>query len=193
MTAFNWMSHGTQDIYPTFLKATDDGGAGLSTAAATWIAVIYNVGATIGGVVFGTLSERLGRRRTIVVASVLALPIVPIFALSTTAGWLTLGSFLMQVCVQGAWGVIPAHLTEMSPDTIRGFYPGVTYQLGNLLAALNLPIQQALAAAHGYPFALVVTIVPVFLAVIVLTAVGKEAKGIEFGGRLGTDRVSVLG
>ena len=83
MTAFNWMSHGTQDIYPTFLKATDDGGAGLSTAAATWIAVIYNVGATIGGVVFGTLSERLGRRRTIVVASVLALPIVPIFALST--------------------------------------------------------------------------------------------------------------
>ena len=193
MTAFNWMSHGTQDIYPTFLKATDDGGAGLSTATATWIAVIYNVGATIGGVAFGTLSERLGRRRTIVVASVLALPIVPIFALSTTAGWLTLGSFLMQVCVQGAWGVIPAHLTEMSPDTIRGFYPGVTYQLGNLLAALNLPIQQALAASHGYPFALVVTIVPVFLAVIVLTAVGKEAKGIEFGGRLRTDRVSALG
>ena len=193
MTAFNWMSHGTQDIYPTFLKATDDGGAGLSTATATWIAVIYNVGATIGGVAFGTLSERLGRRRTIIIASVLALPIVPIFALSTTAGWLTLGSFLMQVCVQGAWGVIPAHLTEMSPDTIRGFYPGVTYQLGNLLAALNLPIQQALAASHGYPFALVVTIVPVFLAVIVLTAVGKEAKGIEFGGRLGTDGVSVLG
>ena len=192
MTAFNWMSHGTQDIYPTFLKATDDGGAGLSTATATWIAVIYNVGATIGGVAFGTLSERLGRRRTIIVAAVLALPIVPIFALSTTAGWLTLGSFLMQVCVQGAWGVIPAHLTEMSPDTIRGFYPGVTYQLGNLLAALNLPIQQALAASHGYPFALVVTIVPVFLAVIVLTAVGKEAKGIEFGGRLGTDRVSAF-
>ena len=99
----------------------------------------------------------------------------------------------MQVCVQGAWGVISAHLTEMSPDTIRGFYPGVTYQLGNLLAALNLPIQQALAAAHGYPFGLVVTIVLVFLAVIVLTAVGKEAKGIEFGGRLGTDRVSVPG
>jgi hypothetical protein len=93
----------------------------------------------------------------------------------------------------GGVGRDPAHLTEMSPDTIRGFYPGVTYQLGNLLAALSLLIQQALAAAHGYPFALVVTIVPVFLAVIVLTAVGKEATGIEFGGRLGTDRVSVLG
>ncbi len=193
MTAFNWLSHGTQDIYPTFLKAHDDGGAGLSTAAATWIAVLYNVGATIGGVVFGTLSERLGRRRTIVVAAVLGLPVVPLFALSTTVGWLVLGSFLMQVCVQGAWGVIPAHLTEMSPDTIRGFYPGVTYQLGNLLAALNLPIQQSLAATHGYPFALVVTVVPVLLAVIVLTSLGKEAKGIAFGGRLGTDRVSALG
>lgn len=190
MTAFNWMSHGTQDIYPTFLKAHDDGGAGLSTATATWIAVAYNVGAMIGGIVFGTLSERLGRRRTIVIAAVLGLPVVPIFALSTTAGFLVLGSFLMQVCVQGAWGVIPAHLTEMSPDTIRGFYPGVTYQLGNLLAALNLPIQQSLAASHGYPFALIVTIVPVLLAVIVLTSLGKEAKGISFGGQLGTEKVT---
>ena len=118
-------------------------------------------------------------------AAVLGLPIVPLFALSTTAGMLCLGSFLMQVMVQGAWGVIPAHLTEMSPDTIRGSYPGVAYQLGNCLAALNLPIQQGLAASHGYPFALVVTIVPVLVAVIVLTLLGKEAKGIEFGGRLG--------
>lgn len=185
MTAFNWMSHGTQDLYPTFLKATDDGGAGLSVAAAAWIAVLYNVGATIGGVVFGSLSERFGRRYTIAFATTLAVPIVPLFALSTTAGFLCLGSFLMQVLVQGAWGVIPAHLTEMSPDAIRGFYPGVTYQLGNCLAAFNLPIQQSLAASHGYPFALVVTIVPVLVAVIVLTLVGKEAKGIEFGGRLG--------
>jgi SHS family lactate transporter-like MFS transporter len=87
----------------------------------------------------------------------------------------------MQVCVQGAWGVIPAHLTELSPDAIRGFYPGVTYQLGNLIAAFNLPIQQRLAASHGYPFALIVTIVPVLITVIVLTAIGGEAKGIRFG------------
>jgi MFS transporter, SHS family, lactate transporter len=190
MTAFNWLSHGTQDLYPTFLKATDDGGAGLSVAASTWIAVLYNVGATIGGVVFGSLSERFGRRYTIVFCAVLGLPIVPLFAWSTTAGYLVLGSFLMQVVVQGAWGVIPAHLTEMSPDTIRGFYPGVTYQLGNCLAAFNLPIQQGLAASHGYPFALTVTVVPVLIAVAVLTLVGKEAKGIEFGGRLGTAKVS---
>ena len=83
--------------------------------------------------------------------------------------------------MQGAWGVIPAHLTELSPDEVRGFYPGVTYQLGNCLAAFNLPIQQALASSHGYPFALAATIVPVFLAVIVLTAVGKERRGIAFG------------
>jgi SHS family lactate transporter-like MFS transporter len=189
MTAFNWMSHGTQDVYPTFLEATHDGGAGLSVATASWIAVLYNVGAMIGGIVFGSLSERFGRRYTIVFCAVLALPIVPLFALSRTAGFLVLGSFLMQVMVQGAWGVIPAHLTEMSPDAIRGFYPGVTYQLGNCLAAFNLPIQQGLAARHGYPFALVATIVPVLIAVAVLTLLGKEAKGIEFGGRLlGTTR-----
>ncbi|GAA1302219.1 sialate:H+ symport family MFS transporter [Pseudonocardia xinjiangensis] len=188
MTAFNWLSHGTQDLYPTFLKATDDGGAGLSVAASTWIAVVYNVGAMIGGIVFGTLSERFGRRYTIVFCAILGLPIVPLFALSRTAGFLVLGSFLMQVVVQGAWGVIPAHLTEMSPDTIRGFYPGVTYQLGNCLAAFNLPIQQSLAASHGYPFALVATVVPVLIAVAGLTLAGKEAKGIEFGGRLGTSR-----
>src|SRR5262249_30145202 len=124
MTAFNWLSHGTGDVYPTFLKATEHGGAGLSATTATWIAVIYNVGAIIGGVVFGALSERFGRRYTIVFCAVLGLPIVPLFALSSTAAMLCLGSFLMQVAVQGAWGAIPAHLTEMSPDAIRGFYPG---------------------------------------------------------------------
>jgi MFS transporter, SHS family, lactate transporter len=181
MTAFNWMSHGTQDVYPTFLKATDQGGAGLSESTALTIAVIYNIGAIIGGLTFGALSERFGRRYTIAFCALLALPVVPIFAYSSAAGMLVLGSFLMQVLVQGAWGVIPAHLTEMSPDAIRGFYPGVTYQLGNVFAALNLPIQEHLAASHGYPFALAVTIVPVLLVVAVVTLVGKEAKGAEFG------------
>jgi SHS family lactate transporter-like MFS transporter len=181
MTAFNWMSHGTQDVYPTFLSATHNGGAALSTETARWIAVVYNIGAIIGGLVFGTLSQRFGRRYTIVFCAVLGLPIVPLFAFSRTAAMLCLGAFLMQVVVQGAWGVIPAHLTEMSPDAIRGFYPGVTYQLGNLLAAFNLPIQEHLAASRGYPFALAATIIPVLIAVAVLTWLGKDATAIRFG------------
>jgi SHS family lactate transporter-like MFS transporter len=181
MTAFNWMSHGTQDVYPTFLQATDQGGAGLGESTALTIAIIYNIGAIIGGLTFGSLSEKYGRRYTIAFCALLGLPIVPLFAYSTSAGMLVLGSFLMQVMVQGAWGVIPAHLTEMSPDAIRGFYPGVTYQLGNVFAALNLPIQEHLAASHGYPFALTVTIVPVLIIVAVVVLLGKEAKGVEFG------------
>lgn len=181
MTAFNWMSHGTQDVYPTFLKATDQGGAGLGETTALIIAMIYNVGAIIGGLVFGTLSQRFGRRYTIAFCAILGLPVVPLFAYSHTAGFLCLGSFLMQVCVQGAWGVIPAHLTELSPDAIRGFYPGVTYQLGNLLAAMNLPIQEHLAKTHSYPFALTVTIVPVLIVVALVTLVGREARGVRFG------------
>jgi SHS family lactate transporter-like MFS transporter len=98
----------------------------------------------------------------------------------------------MQVMVQGAWGVIPAHLTEMSPDAIRGFYPGVTYQLGNLLASLNLPIQETLAEHHGYSFALMSTVIPALVAVIVLTAIGKEAKGIRFGSVLPPTRSDSL-
>jgi SHS family lactate transporter-like MFS transporter len=177
MTAFNWLSHGTQDVYPTFLKE----GLHFSGDAALGIAVLYNIGAIIGGTIAGGVSQRFGRRRTIVVAAVLGLPIVPLFALSTQVGWLCLGSFLMQMVVQGAWGVIPAHLTELSPDEIRGFYPGVTYQLGNLLAAFNLPIQQALAKSHGYPFALMVTIIPVLIAVAVLAAIGSERRDAVFG------------
>ncbi|MBO0819804.1 MAG: MFS transporter [Nocardiopsaceae bacterium] len=177
MTAFNWMSHGTQDIFPTFLEK----GLDFSANTALMVAILYNIGAMIGGGIMGAASERFGRRRTIIFCAVLGLPLVPLFAYSTALGLVCLGSFLMQFVVQGAWGVIPAHLTELSPDEIRGFYPGVTYQLGNLIAAFNLPIQQSLAGGHGYAFALTVTMLPVFLAVIGLTAVGKEAKGVLFG------------
>ncbi|GAA4157459.1 sialate:H+ symport family MFS transporter [Gryllotalpicola daejeonensis] len=180
MAAFNWMSHGTQDIYPTFLKATDDGGAGLSPATATWIAVIYNVGAIVGCVLLGSLSDRWGRKATIILGAALTLPLIPLFAFSTTAGWLCLGSALIQLTTQGAWGAIPAHLNEMSPNAIRGFYPGVTYQLGNVIAAFNLPIQQSLAPHIGYPWAMTWTVAGAAVAVILLTALGRQAKGIDF-------------
>ena len=145
------------------------------------IAIIYNIGAMIGGMYFGALSQRFGRRRTIILCAVLALPVVPLFAFSPTLALLTLGAFLMQIFVQGAWGVIPAHLTELSPDEVRGFYPGVTYQLGNLLAALNLPIQTSLADSHSGGFALAAVIVPTLLIVIVLTALGSERHSADFG------------
>lgn len=182
MTALNWLAHGAQDLYPTFLKATDHGGAALSATAASWIVVLYSIGAIISSVIAGSLSERFGRRHTIIVCAVLGLPLIPIFAFAGHgAGMLALGSFLMLVMVQGAWGVIPAHLTELSPDAIRGSYPGLTYQVGNLFAALNLPIQAALAEHHGYSFALAATMIPVLVAVIVLAAIGPEGKGVCFG------------
>ena len=173
MTAFNWMSHGTQDIYPTFLKE----GLDFAPNTALYIAMLYNVGALLGGTLMGAASERFGRRAVVVFCAVLGLPILPLFAASTTLGLVCLGSFLMQFVVQGAWGVIPAHLTELSPAEVRGFYPGITYQLGNCLAAFNLPIQEHLASTHSYSFALMVTLIPVFIAVAVLAAIGKEARG----------------
>ncbi len=179
MTAFNWMSHGTQDIYSTFLKK----GEGFSTHSALYVTIIFNIGAIIGGTLLGTASQRFGRRRIVMVAAFLGLFVVPVFsgALGTSFGVLAFGSFVMQFFVQGAWGVIPAHLSEMSPDEIRGFYPGVTYQLGNCFAAFNLPIQEHLAKTHSYTFALAWTIVPVFIAVIILAAVGTEARHVKFG------------
>jgi SHS family lactate transporter-like MFS transporter len=177
MTAFNFMSHGTQDVYPTFLKK----GLDHSPHYAVGVAVVYNVGAIIGGMLVGALSQRFGRRRAIVGSAILALVALPLFAYSKTTAFLLISSFLMQFFVQGAWGVIPAHLTEMSPDAIRGFYPGVTYQLGNLLAALNLPLQEHLADSHSYSFAFAVVVAPTLLAVVLLTAFGKEAHSVEFG------------
>jgi MFS transporter, SHS family, lactate transporter len=173
MTAFNWMSHGTQDIYPTFLKK----GLEFSPNTALYIAMFYNVGALFGGTLMGAFSERVGRRAVVVFCALLGLPLLPLFAASHTLGLVCLGSFLTQFLVQGAWGVIPAHLNELSPAEIGGFYPGVTYQLGNCLAAFNLPIQERLAESHSYTFAITATMVPVFIAVAVLTAIGKEARG----------------
>ena len=177
MAAFNFMSHGSQDYVPTFLEDTFN--AGHTTTVA--VAIVYNLGAILGGAYFGALSQGFGRKKTIILCAVFGLIVVPLFAVAPTIALFAAAAFVLQVFVQGAWGVIPAHLTELSPDEIRGFYPGVTYQLGNLLAALNLPLQTSLADSHSGRYALFVVLVPVFLAVIALTALGKEARGIEFG------------
>ncbi|MGB6467305.1 MAG: MFS transporter [Xanthobacteraceae bacterium] len=147
------------------------------------IAVIYNIGAIIGGLSFGAHSDWFGRRRLIIIAAVLSLVVLPLWTFSTSALWLATGAFLMQVTVQGAWGVIPVHLNELSPDEARGTFPGFVYQLGNLIASVNAPLQATIAAHYGgnYSLALVVVAGTVAVAIVVLTAFGTEAKGVAFG------------
>jgi SHS family lactate transporter-like MFS transporter len=178
MTAFNFFSHGTQDLYPTFLQKQhhfDTHTVGILTA-------VMNVGAIVGGISFGIWSERLGRRRTIILASLLALPIIPLWAFSTTPLLLGLGAFLIQVAVQGAWGIVPVHLNELSPPLARSLFPGFAYQLGNLIASKNAPIQAGFAEARGDNYSLALAIVCGITAVVIAiwTALGPERKNADF-------------
>jgi SHS family lactate transporter-like MFS transporter len=178
MFAFNSLSHGTQDLYPTFLEKN----LHYSPFTVGTIAVIYNIGALLGGITFGHWSERIGRRKAIVIAALLALPVIPLWAFSTNAPMLALGGFLMQFMVQGAWGVIPAHLNELSPPAVRGTFPGFTYQLGNLLASRNGVFQAKLVEGRfggRYPPVLAGTVAIVAILVALVTALGKEAKGAD--------------
>ena len=176
MTAFASFSHGTQDLYPTFLEK----GKHFSPADTGKIAVIANIGALLGGMFFGALSERLGRRWTIIAASLLAIPMIPLWAWSHTLAMLAVGGFLMQFMVQGAWGIIPAHLNELAPPAVRAIFPGLAYQLGNLLASRNGPIQAGLAATRfGGSLEPVLgwTVVIVAIAVTLFTLLAGERKG----------------
>ncbi len=178
MTAFMAFSHGTQDLYPTFLKHDH----GIRGVALSTIAIVGNVGAVLGGIWFGTYSERVGRRRAIVTAALLSIPMIPLWAWSHTAVMLAVGGFLMQFMVQGAWGVIPVHLNEMSPPAVRAIFPGLAYQLGNVLSSRNSVLQAAAATKYfGGRFApvLAITVVMVALIVAVVTALGREAKGAD--------------
>jgi MFS transporter, SHS family, lactate transporter len=179
MTAFNFFSHGTQDLYPTFLEVQQK----LTPHMVSIIAVIYNIGAICGGLLFGTLSERFGRRRCIVMAALLSLPVIPLWAFSNSVALIAIGAFLMQFMVQGAWGVVPVHLNEISPDTARGTFPGFVYQLGNLIASVNATLQAGMAAHFGGNYGLALALVAGCFAIVIamLTAVGGEAKGIVFG------------
>ncbi|HEV7442102.1 MAG TPA: MFS transporter [Steroidobacteraceae bacterium] len=178
MTAFNFFSHGTQDIYPTFLQVQH----GFNAHETGIIAIIYNCGAILGGWIFGTWSQASGRRRTIMIAAALSLPVAYLWAYSTTMTGLAVGAFLMQVCVQGAWGVIPAHLNEISPPDARATFPGTIYQLGNLIASSNAVLQTTIAENHGenYAFALASVAVAAAVAIATLAAIGREARDVKF-------------
>lgn len=178
MFGFNSFSHGTQDLYPTFLEKNHQ----FLPPQVRTVSVIASVGALLGGILFGTLSERVGRRRAIVMAALLAIPMIPLWAYSHSMPMLALGGFLMQFMVQGAWGVIPAHLNELSPPAVRGTFPGLAYQLGNLLASWNAVIQARLVERkYGGSFAPVLswTVLLIAVLVAVVTASGHEQRGAD--------------
>lgn len=176
MAAFNFMSHGTQDLYPTFLELQRK----LSTATVSWLAIVYNVGAVAGGIAFGALSQRIGRRAGILIAAALGIVTIPLWIGAPTLALLALGSFLLQFMVQGAWGIVPAHLNEISPAGARGTFPGFTYQLGNLISAPAAQIEATIAKTHfasaggapDYASALSFIALAMFVAVFFFTAIG---------------------
>jgi len=177
MACFNALSHGSQDLYATFLQVQH----GFDTSTTGTIAIVYSLGALSGGIFFGALSGRIGRRRAIALAAALVLPAIPLWAYSRTASMFAAGGFAMQFMVQGAWGVVPAHLNELSPPSVRAILPGFAYQLGNLAVSKLAPFQASLAHARGNDYAHVLswTIGIVAAVLVVVTLAGREAKGAE--------------
>jgi len=177
MMMMNFVSHGTQDMYPTLLKRQ----WGFSPQKVAAVTAISMVGAIAGGLLFGLMSDRFGRRRSMIAALVGALAVIPLWAFSPSLALLIVGGFLMQFMVQGAWGIIPAHLTELSPDSVRGFLPGFAYQCGVLLAGSVAYIEALFAQRMTYATAMALTAVTVFTGAIIITALGHERRGIRFG------------
>jgi len=178
MFAFNSFSHGSQDLYPTFLQKDHK----FTPQTVGLIAIIANIGALLGGILFGTWSETIGRRKAIVIAALLSIPVIPLWAYSHSVPMLALGGFLMQFMVQGAWGVIPAHLNELSPPAVRGTFPGFAYQLGNFFSSWNGVKQARLAEQrYGGVFAPVLawTVLLVASLVAVVTWSGRERRGAD--------------
>jgi len=177
MMTMNMSSHGTQDMYPTLLKRQWF----FSTHKVAAITAVAMLGALLGGTFFGAISDRLGRRRSIILAFVGALLVIPFWAFPGNLTALIVGAFVMQFLVQGAWGVIPAHLSELSPDSIRGFLPGFGYQCGVFLASYIALLQSVFARRMSYSVAMASTAVIVFALAILMTALGKERHATQFG------------
>ena len=179
MTGYNFFSHGTQDLYATFLRVQH----GFNPPTVKNVLVIANIGAIIGGLFFGNFSQSFGRRRTVILVTLMALPVIYFWAYAATPVALALGAFLMQVCVQGAWGVVPAHLNELSPAAARGTFPGTCYQLGNLIAAINLPLQSSIAESMGGNYSIALAIIATCAALLIATLMwlGPEAHNVDMG------------
>ena len=176
MAMMNLTSHGTQDMYPTFLKNFRE----LAPRVSDQVVMLAMVGAILGGIGFGLASDRFGRRRMMILALLGALAATPLWALSTQFSAIVAGAFLMQFMVQGAWGIIPAHINELAPDQVRGFLPGFSYQCGNLIAASIAWVQSTLAERYPYSHVLATTAAAIFCGAIFVTAIGRERRGVEF-------------
>jgi len=179
MTGYNFFSHGTQDLYPTFLQVQHH----FDPPTVKNIAVIYNIGAIIGGLFFGSISQGFGRRRTVMLVTLLALPVIYFWAYAATPVALALGAFLMQVCVQGAWGVVPAYLNELAPADARGTFAGTCYQLGNFIASINAVLQAGLAERMGGNYSFSLAAVATFAALLICTMMkfGPEKHNVAMG------------
>ena len=177
MMMMNFTSHGTQDMFPTFLQRQ----WGMRPTERAVITAVSMMGAILGGTLFGSLSDRLGRPRAMIAALVSAVACVPLWAYAPSLTLLIAGAFLIQFMVQGAWGIIPAHLSELSPDSVRGFLPGFAYQCGVLLAGSVAYVEAILAEHTSYANAMALTASVVFTLAAVVVALGREQKGIQFG------------
>ena len=177
MTMMNFMSHGTQDLYPTFLSKTRGYGAHMTAI----ISIISMVGAICGGLAFGAYSDRKGRRRAMITAALLGVAAIPLWILSPTTVLLMAGGFVMQFMVQGAWGVIPAHINELSPGELRGFFPGFAYQIGVLCASTISYIEPVLGERFSYTQSMGMLAAAVLAIGALVIALGPEAKGARFG------------
>jgi SHS family lactate transporter-like MFS transporter len=177
MMAMNMSSHGTQDLYPTFLQRQWH----LLPRARSLVTGITTIGAVAGGISIGFWSDRIGRKRAMIVAILGGIVVIPLWSFAPTLPLLVLGGFLMQFMVQGAWGVVPAHLAEMAPDSLRGSLPGLGYQFGVLIASVIPKVELSLAARHGYPRVMAGTMVVVLCIAAAMTFIGRESHSTEFG------------
>jgi SHS family lactate transporter-like MFS transporter len=176
MTFMSCLSHGTQDLYPDFLKSVH----ALAHGTVANVAILYNLSAISGALVFGQISERVGRRRGIMLALCVCLASVYLGAFGPSVAYLIIGSCMMQAGVQGAFGVIPAHLSELSPDALRSLFPGFIYQLGVLLASPAVSVEYALRDWFGYCWALALFESIVIVSLLVIFRVGPERQGRSF-------------
>jgi SHS family lactate transporter-like MFS transporter len=177
MTTMMFASHGTQDMYPTFLQRQWH----MTPARRAAITAISGIGAIVGGLAFGYFSDKKGRRRAIIIAFVCAAAVIPLWAYAPNQALLILGAFLMQFMVQGAWGVIPAHLAELSPDSVRALLPGLAYQTGGVIASSVVYIEAMYAQRTSYATAMALTAISVFVFATFMAWMGRERHGQRFG------------